>query len=446
MGAMGLAYDMVYSVAGIVAAPVWGWRLWRTGKWRTDWPGRFGRCALQPDSRPTVLIHGVSVGEINAIRQLVPKLQQRTQGRVRIVISATTDTGIAQARKQFAGAAVAPTSGPESEREPRFEVVRFPFDLSCCVEPFLDVVRPDLVATVELEVWPNFVLACRRRGVPVCVINGRLSRRSFGKYRAGVTFVRPTFAKLAAAAVQTEEYAERFEAVGVPGERIHVLDTMKWDTARITEPDQVEGLDDLAQAMGIDRSKPIVVAGSTGPGEERLLIDTCPPEAQLIVVPRKPERFEEVAALEPTKMRRRTACPDGNRRAPDETRLFLLDTMGELRKAYALADVVLIGRSYLGLYGSDPLEPIALGKPTAIGPYHSDFADMIEALQSGGGIEVTRDPGDLAAELLINHRKAEVLAERGRKVLQARQGATDRHVDLLLSLLESRTAKVGALP
>ena len=421
-----MAYDMVYSIAGLASSPVWGWRMLRTGKWRTDWRGRFGRCQLPTDDRPTLLIHSVSVGEVNAIRQLVPKLHERTQGRVRIVIGVTTDTGIDQALRLF---------GPNDADRPTFEVVRYPLDFGACVGSFLDVVQPSLVATVELEVWPNFIHECTKRKIPVCVINGRLSPRSFRGYSLGAVFVRPTFARLAAAAVQTEEYAWRFEALGTPGRRIHVLDTMKWDTAEIAEPQDVQGADELAKAMGIDRSRPIVVAGSTGPGEERMLIDTCPAEAQLVLVPRKPERFDEVAALEPQKMVRRTACPDESVRQPDETRLFLLDTMGELRKAYALADVVLIGRSFLGLYGSDPLEPIALGKPAVIGPCHSDFADMVEALQVGGGIEVTQNPGDLASELLINKRKAEVLGQRGRKVIRARQGATDRHVDLLVSLL-----------
>ena len=426
-----MAYDMAYSMAALALSPVWGWRMLRTGKWRTDWRGRFGRCQLPPDDRPTLLIHSVSVGEVNAIRQLAPRLHERTQGQIRIVIGVTTDTGIDQARKVF---------GPSAADRPTFEVIRYPLDFSTCVASFLDAVRPSLVATVELEVWPNFIYECTKRKIPVCVINGRLSRRSFRGYRLGVALVRPTFARLAAAAVQTEEYAWRFEALGTPAERIQVLDTMKWDTARIEEPEDVQGADELAKAMGIDRSKPIIVAGSTGPGEERMLIDTCPAEAQLVLVPRKPERFDEIAALEPEKMVRRTACPDGSVRQPDQTRLFLLDTMGELRKAYALADVVLIGRSFMGLYGSDPLEPIALGKPAVIGPYHSDFADIIEALQVGGGIEVTRSPGDLASELFINRRKAEALGHRGRKVIRARQGATDRHVDLLLSLLPGAEA------
>jgi len=428
---MALAYDMAYSIALLVSSPVWGWRMLRTGKWRTDWRGRFGRCQLQPDDRPTLLIHSVSVGEVNAIRQLVPRLYERTQGQVRIVIGVTTNTGIEQAQRLF---------GPSDADRPTCEVIRYPLDFGACVRSFLDAVRPNLVATVELEVWPNFISECTKRKIPVCVINGRLSSRSFRGYHLGGALVRPMFARLTVAAVQTEEYAWRFEALGTQPERIRVLDTMKWDAAEIAEPEDVQGADELAKALGIDRSKPVIVAGSTGPGEERMLIDTCPVEAQLVLVPRKPERFDEVASLEPRKMVRRTACPDGSARQPDQTRLFLLDTMGELRKAYALADVVLIGRSFMGLYGSDPLEPVALGKPAVIGPYHSDFADIIEALQIGGGIEVTRSPGDLAAELLINRRKAEALGHLGRKVIRARQGATDRHVDLLLSLLPGAEA------
>lgn len=430
MAAVAIAYDMAYLVAGMLSAPVWGWKLLRTGKWRTDWRGRLGQCWLPPDDRPTILIHGVSVGETNAIRGLVPKLHELTNGSVRIVVSATTDTGFAQAMRLFGSGAAADAQG-----RPMAHVVRHPLDFGFCVEPFLDTVKPSLVATVELEVWPNLVNECAHRGIPVCVVNGRLSQRSFDGYRTIVALVRPTFASLAGAGVQTEEYAWRFEELGTPVERIHVFDTMKWDNAKIVEPADVEGVDELATSMGIDRSRPVVVAGSTGPGEERMLIDTCPAEAQLVLVPRKPERFGEVAALEPVNMVRRTACPDGSVREPDRTRLFLLDTMGEMQKAYALADVVLIGRSYLGLYGSDPLESVALGKPTAIGPFHSDFADIIDSLQVGGGIEVTKEPGDTAAELLMNRRKAEALGQLGRKVILARQGATEKYAKLLLSLL-----------
>lgn len=417
---MALAYDMLYGIAAVLGSPLWGYRLLRTGKWRTDWPARFGRCALPPRDKPTILIHGVSVGEINAIRQLVKTLEDQAPDPMSLVISASTDTGIARARQLF---------------EPRHPVVRFPFDFTFSMRRLLDVVRPDLVALVELEVWPNFIHECRRRHIPVGVINGRLSARSFRGYRKLAPLLRPTFAGLDFAAVQTSQYANRFTAMGVAPEAVTITDTMKWDTAQIA--DEVPGAEELAAAMGIDPGKPLIVAGSTAPDEEKLLMMTCPPGAQLLVAPRKPERFEEVAALETDLGRviRRTQCPDGSRRVPDDARWFLLDTMGELRKAYALADVALIGRSFLGLYGSDPLEPIALGKPTGIGPHYGDFTDVVEALAAADGIEVTSAPGEFAAELLENRRKAQTLAERGRQVIRQRQGATQRTADLLLARL-----------
>src|SRR5690606_10624301 len=163
-------------------------------------------------------------------------------------------------------------------------------------------------------------------------INGRLSAHSFAGYRRIAPLLRPTFARLAAAAVQSPEYAQRFEAMGVPADRVRVLDTMKWDTAQIA--DAVDGADALAEARGIDRTRPLIVAGAPGPGEERLLVGQCPPAAQLLLVPRKPERFDEVATLAPPGgIIRRTAHLNGHPRPTDAARLFLLDTMGELRKA-----------------------------------------------------------------------------------------------------------------
>ena len=162
---------------------------------------------------------------------------------------------------------------------------------------------------------------------------------------------------------------------------------------------------------------------------------------QLVLVPRKPERFEEVAALVPGIIRR-TQRPDsgappteGAAPPPSGPRVFLLATMGELRKAYALADVCLVGRSFLGLYGSDMMEPIALGKPTIIGPCYSDFADIMTALEDGGGIIVTDRPAAAAAELLSDPGRAAELAENGRRVILSHQGATARHASLLLQVL-----------
>ncbi len=425
---MGLALDGLYSIAAVVGAPAWAYRLLRTGKWRTDWPGRFGRCPkIDSTGHNRLLIHAVSVGEVNAIRLLAEKLVQ-SDPTLEIVFSATTDTGLARAKQLF---------------EPRHQVVRYPLDLTRCVRRFLDAVRPDAVALVENEVWPNFTEQCARRGIALCVVNGRLTTRSFKRYNLIRPIALPMYGRLNAAAVQTQTYACHFTKLGVPIDRIHVYDTMKWDTAKIA--DHVDGAEELARAMGLDRSRQIIVAGSTGPGEEKLLINTCPPSAQLVLVPRKPERFEQVAQLA-TGMIRRTQHQDGSKRAIDGQRLFMIDTIGELRKAYALADAVIVGRSFLGMYGSDMMEPIALGKATIIGPHHSDFVEIVDALQSGGGIVATDDPGPVVADLLHDSQRAARLAQCGRDVISARQGATDRHVQLLRSVIKLNTRHANSDP
>ncbi len=166
-------------------------------------------------------------------------------------------------------------------------MVRFPFDFSWMMGRFLDRLGPHVVSLMELEVWPNLAQECRRRGIPLTVINGRLSDSSFGTYRWARRWVRPMFEGLTAVAAQTEEYAQRFRELGTPPERVTVTDTMKWDTVRLV--DEVEGAAELGAALGIDPSRPVVVAGSTGPGEEDLLIrgrppsgtaDSRPPEAR----------------------------------------------------------------------------------------------------------------------------------------------------------------------
>lgn len=402
--------DLCYAIAAIVTSPVWLVRMWRTGKIRTDWPARLGRGeSVARTGRPRILLHAVSVGEVNAIRLLVRRLEDDPM-RPEVFVATTTDTGFARASELFPG-----------------RTVRYPFDFSSAVGRLFDRLRPDVVGLVELEVWPNFTAECRRRGIAVAVVNGRLSERSFGRYRKVRALVAPSFRRLAASGVQTDDYAARFRALGAG--RVETLGTMKWDTAEIA--DSVAGADDLARELGIDRSRPLVVAGSTAPGEPELLGAALPEGVQLLVAPRKPEWFEAAAAALPGCVRRT------ERRAGSATGRFVLDTIGELRKAYALADVVVVGRSFGDLHGSDMSEPIALGKATLIGPRSGDFVEQMAALRKGGGIvETSRESlrGDLA-RLLGDTSARRGLADRGRAIIRDRQGATERYARLLLSLL-----------
>lgn len=401
--------DLAYAIGVTLTSPFWGLKLLRTGKWRTDWAGRYGHATPLPQhDGKTLLFNAVSVGEVNLLRGLIEELTERAPN-LRIVVAATTNTGFKRASELY---------GEEHT------VVRYPLDFSWVVSRFLNRIKPDAVCCVELEVWPNFVDACTKRKIPICVINGRLSERSFKGYRKIKTLIGPSFAKLAFAAVQTKDYAERFTAMGAKD--VQVLDTMKWDNAKLD--DEVPGTTELAEALGVNYERPIIVAGSTGPGEDKLLVDALPEGAQLVIAPRKPEWFDEAAEAAP-------GCVRRTDNKPGEGPIYLLDTIGELRKAYAFADVIVVGRSFLGLYGSDVMEPAALGKPVIIGPYHSDFQETVDAMSEAGGLIVTNDPGKHIRELLEDSDKAKEIADAGRAVIRARQGSTSRHADMILALL-----------
>lgn len=442
--------DVVYVGVACVTAPWW------FRKARGGWSERFAFTTPsipekatntasgvgQSQHRPRVLVHAVSVGEVAALRSLVPCLL--AEG-AEVVVASTTDTGLKRAQELYGQVA---------------HVVRYPLDASWAVARFLDAVQPDAVGLIELEVWPNFIRACRQRGVPVGVFNGRLSERSFRGYRRIARWMGPSFASLQVAAVQDQEYAGRFIAMGTPADRVRVSGSMKFDAAAVA--DRVEGQEELARDLGIDPDRPLVVGGSTGPGEEAMLHRICEeigPEVQLLCAPRRPERFEEAASAMPGCVRRSLGTDGGAGAAGSATgkvgtgNRFLLDTIGELRAAYALADVVVVGRSFpdigsngkagRGLGGSDPIEPIALGKATVFGPDSANFKDVVNGFVRAGGLLVASDPRDLhgiLSRLLANGDERAELARRGREWIASQQGASKQHAALLMDL-----ARRGAL-
>jgi 3-deoxy-D-manno-octulosonic-acid transferase len=240
--------------------------------------------------------------------------------------------------------------------------------------------------------------------------------------------------------------------MGVAHNRCTVTGSMKWDTARIE--DAVPGADDLAREMGIDRSPGslLVVAGSTAEGEEKLLHESCGPDVQLLCAPRKPERFNEAAAAMPGCVRRNSPPGEPGRPRPGFAgRRFLLDTIGELRKAYTLADVVVIGRTFGGPGGeggSDPIEPIGLGKATVVGPAAANFASVVETFESAHALvrATPKTLGSTLRQLLADSARRRDLAARGRECIRAHQGASRRHADMILAMLKRRDAPERAMP
>ena len=429
----------------------------QTGGWPTDLRDRSGRVGSleRRGEGPRILVHGVSVGETHALEPFVDALAASPLAPD-VVVSASTATGFERAVRLHEG---------------RREVVRFPLDFTWMVGRFLDGVRPELVVLAELEVWPSFLAACARRGIPVCVVNGRLSEGSYRGYRRWGPLARRMFRQLAWVSAQTEVYRDRFVALGVPADRVVVGGSLKWDAA-LKEPDAGEA-EALAEALGIDRSRPLIVAGSTGPGEEEVLLRGLPEGCQLLLAPRRPERWDEVAGMVAGMPRRgggggmggggggmggdgecmrvggqgmrgggQSICEGGQGdhrrgrpRSAGPPSVFLLDTIGELPAAYLLADAVFVGRSLVPLGGSNPLEPVALGKPAVIGPYHENFAGVVAELVAAGGLVVSEDPMSVMTGWLEDPVAALGVVAGGRGALERNRGSAERAVGGVVGLL-----------
>jgi 3-deoxy-D-manno-octulosonic-acid transferase len=439
--------DFLYLLAGLAYLPVALFNALVVGKNRHGWAERFGRVPKLDPARRRIWIHAVSLGEVNATPRLVEALEERLPD-CEIVVSTTTDTGHARA-VQFYGAA---------------RVFRFPLDFSFVIRRALDRIRPTLLVLVELEVWYNLTRMATCRGIPVAVVNGRLTEQSARRLGKLGGLVRPMFRSLAWVGAQDAAIGARFKTLGAPPERVTVTSSMKWDTAQVA--DRVDGMDELARAVGIAPNRPLIVCGSTGPGEEIAILDAfrdmpahrdalarhvqgCNPPREgvqtplLAIVPRKPERFAEVAKLIERAgfaCVRRSERPDGSEANPcGERGVVLGDTMGELRKLYALARVVFVGRSLVPMGGSDPMEVAALGKPIVVGPHMENFQVPVDALSAADAITVVPDAEAVVREwagLLADKEGAQERGRQARQVVLKHQGATARTADRLARLME----------
>lgn len=442
---MRLVVDLLQFLFALAISPVILYRALTTGKYRQGWDQRRGFVpALPPPAgRPRVWVHAVSMGEVNAVRGLIAAWRSRSP-ETEFVVSTTTDTGQARARELF----------------PDLTIIRYPLDFSRFVRRALDRIRPTLIVLVELEVWYQFTREAAARGIPVVIVNGRLSERSVRRFGLIGPVVRRMFGSLTWVGVQDDVYADRFRRMGVPAERVMITGSLKWETAQVA--DSIPGSDALARAVGLDPQRPLWVCGSTGPGEEEIALRAYASlrgrhaGLQLAVIPRKPERFDEVAGLVERAgyaCVRRSRSPDGTSLKSAERAVVLGDTMGELRKFYSLATVVFVGRTIAPMGGSDMMEVAALARPVVVGPHTENFADAVYQLQRHDGIRIIHaaldDPqaADKLAEavghLLREPAAATSLAKNAQDVVVANRGATERTLSRLMNLTHQATAQAG---
>jgi 3-deoxy-D-manno-octulosonic-acid transferase len=425
--------DALYLIMGLSLLPMVLYRRLRHQRYRQGWGQRFGFLADRSARRPCVWIHAVSVGEANAARAIVDRLQQDFPSHA-VVVSSTTDTGYARAQALFASVC---------------EVIHFPLDLSWVMSRAFRKLNPCLCLLMELEVWPNYIATAKRRQIPVAVVNGRISDRSYRTYCRFRRMLHPSFARLDLALVQTEAYARRFIHLGCPETHVKVTGSLKYDTAQIT--DRLEGTEAIARELQFTDHDRIWVAGGTGDGEEalilsayrRLIEDASLSDLRLVLVPRKPERFEpvaqQIAAAEFPLQRYSTVKGAAPAAGSPRQAVILGDTMGDLRRFYALSTVVFVGRSLVPMGGSDMMEAAALGKPTLFGPHTQNFRQTVcDLLEQEGAVEV-QDVDALVAAVrrcLLDPEYARTLGEKGQTVIRRNQGATDQTMRHLRELLQ----------
>jgi 3-deoxy-D-manno-octulosonic-acid transferase len=429
------AYDIAYGMGLGASAPYWMLKPSARRKVFRAIAQRMGHVGPRDSNGPAILIHAVSLGEINATRLLV-KLLQQARPDLHIVVSTTTETGYARGQQLY------PASTGVT-------LVRYPLDFTGAIDRLLGAVRPSLVVLMELELWPNFLKQCEKRKIPVVLINGRMTPPAFRRYRLGKLVTARMLRRLAIVCVQDQSYAEMFKKLGAPANRVFITGTMKFDTAEIQ--DRVDGDERLAKEVGlVPGAGPIWVCGSTGPGEEPIVLAAFGsllkrfPDLRLVIVPRKPERFDEVARL----IERsgfgllRRSLSDAPASASVERPVILGDTMGELRKFYSLADVVLVGRTLVDLgprqHGSDMIEPAALAKPIIIGPWTHNFAEAMRKLRAADAVREVRDESTLTETIgrwLEDPQSAIRIGRRAQGIVRENQGATARHAEILLGQL-----------
>ncbi len=389
------------------------------GKLRPELALRWGR-QLPRVAPGGVWMQAVSVGEVEIGRRVLARLRER-RPELGILMTTTTATGLARASSTAAG----------------WQVAACPLDLPGPVRRVLECTRPGLVVLVETELWPELLHQCGQTGVPVVVVNGRLSDRSFRRYRMVRAVLRPLLQPVVSVLVRAASDAERFAALGVERGRIEVMGNVKYDL----EPDRTP----LPWAERASQGRRVLVAGSTMEGEERTVLAAwrqLPHRPLLVVAPRHPERFDKVAALldgEGLRWARRTKLEDHGSGVDVTTEVILLDTIGELARAYAYATVAFLGGSLSGTGGHNPLEASLWGVPVLSGPAVFNFQEVYDELVGAGGAELVADVDslrDALRRLFGDPAAARQVGLRGQEVVAANRGAVDRTVDRLEQLLE----------
>lgn len=422
-----LLYDLILCLSALFLVPYYLLRGWRYGKTRRGIRERLGSYPRgfidSLRGRPVIWVHAVSVGETRAVAPLVHALRERYPDAV-LLLSHVTETGREVALK---------VAGVD-------HCIFFPFDLSWVVRRVLRRIRPAVVILMETEIWPNFVRAAHLQGIPVILVNGRISDRSLPRYRMGGKLLQPILAGVTAFCMQTAQDARRIRLLGAAPEQIMVSGNLKFDMPEPTVDNASR--EQLLHDFGLPADSLVWVAGSTHPGEERLVAEVyrqlleTHPNLLLVLVPRRPERARQVGE-ELTRLGFRHVLRTALETAREPLHsgdILLVDTLGEMLTFYAMADIVFVGGSLVPSGGHNILEASLLSKPVIYGPHMQNFKEIAGLIRKAqGGLSIA-DRDDLYHQvrlLIENPAERQRIGKNGYNLLLQNRGATERTLAMI---------------
>jgi 3-deoxy-D-manno-octulosonic-acid transferase len=422
-------YSLLLAAGLLLSLPYWLYQILRYGKYRSGFAERMGRVPARltwagpgPNPKRVIWVHAVSVGEVLAVSGLVEEMR-RGFPQHRVLVTTTTGAGQELARARF---------GEEN-------VGYFPLDFAFAIRPYLRILQPELIVLAETEFWPNFLRLARASGARIAVVNARISDRSWPNYRRFRWALRRVLARVDLFLAQTERDGERLQSIGAAPGRVQVAGNLKFDANPAAPPPVVES---LRRSLAAEKAGPVLVCGSTAEGEEPPLVKAFEnvlaehPRGVMLLAPRRPERFDEVAVLlQQLGMRwQRRSHWQGESLAGG---VLLVDSIGELAALYALADVAFVGGSLAPRGGHNIIEPAQHGVAIVVGDHTENFRDMVALFQSRDAVRIVglAELPLTLMHLLADDAERRTLGRRAAETMRSQMGATARTLAGLKMLL-----------
>jgi 3-deoxy-D-manno-octulosonic-acid transferase len=430
-----ILYNILFTICFAFACPYYFVRMRRRGNWMPGFPARFGRYDAKLrqaiTNRHVLWMHAVSVGEVNVCTQLIRALEPRLPN-LKIVVSTTTTTGMEELQRKL---------------PPHVSKIYYPIDARRWVTRALAAIRPEAIVLVEAEVWPNFLWRARDMGMPLFLVNARLSDRSYRGYKRFGFLFRKIFGSFAGVGAQNEEDAAKLRNLGCRPEAVHVVGSLKFDAATLVETRRLNVQAMFAQ-LGVPAGARVLVAGSTHKGEDAILAEQFLrlrarfPDLFLVLVPRHFERSREVGReLRDRGVRFVYRSEIGTRTQyrKGEVDCLLVNSTGELKHFYEHATVIFVGKSLTAEGGQNPIEPGALGKSIVFGPNMQNFTEVVQRFIAQDGAVQARDAVELESiigDLLADESRREQLGRNAMKVVYENLGAIERTAEMIVNHLQ----------